>query len=75
MPNSSHPDWLTIADVMSGWRVSRQTVMNWLSAGLPSILLNRKRYMRREDVKSWFGQILTTAPEVKTRRRNRAAKD
>lgn len=61
---------LTVAEVSAEWDVSRQTVMNWLRGGLHSNLgIDGKRYMLREDVKSHFGEVLTTTPDVKTRRK------
>ena len=71
MPNNSPPEILTITEVVAEWDVSRRTVENWLAGGLQHITFDRKRYMRREHVKAWFGALMAANPEQKTRRKNR----
>lgn len=68
---NSPPEILTVAEVAAEWEVSTRTVRNWLAGGLEHITHDGKRYMRREHVKAWFGQIIAAHPRQKTRRKNR----
>jgi len=71
MRSNSRPEILTVAEVAAEWEVSPRTVRNWIAGGLQHITHDGKRYMRREHVKAWFGNIIVAHPQQKTRRRNR----
>lgn len=72
MRDSHGQEWFTIAEAAREVERSRRTVERWLDNGLPFQRVRGTRYVRSADLFARLRLILTTEPEVKTRRERRS---
>jgi phage terminase Nu1 subunit (DNA packaging protein) len=68
MRNSLPSDWVTVADAAQEVQRSRRTLERWIRTGLPIQRVRGVRYIKTYDLYARLRLILTTEPEVKTRR-------